>query len=234
MQENSWEKFHNAAREGRVDTLKEMLEKKEIDIDATNEAGMTGLMIACCCYRGNAIRFFIENGANDELKNVHGMTAREILVQSDVPELGLEKIFDDAKRNRLTTAAQEGNLDAVKRMIKLGDDVNGVDMVGDFPLICASGSGHLEVVKHLAVNGAEIDKANEYGMTPLMSAVCRFEEDCVSYLIEQGADEKRLNVDGRSAETMARRNIVDVIKDAVKKRDNQKVLSLTRNDGFNR
>ena len=234
VQEDLYSKFANAARDGRISVLREMLDKNEVGIDDANEAGMTGLMVACCCYRADVIRFLIENGANDELKNVHGMTAMDIITQSNHPELGLEKVFDDAKRNRLAAAAEAGDLRAVERIIKLGDDVNGEDIVKECPLKYASNGGHVDVMKYLVEHGADVDKANEYGMTPLMSAVCRFDAKSVRCLIELGADEKLLNNKGRSAETMARDEIIVVLENAVKRRESQKVMPLKRDKGIDR
>ena len=131
-------------------------------------------------------------------------------------------------------AAEAGDLRAVERIIKLGDDVNGNDIVKECPLKYASAGGHVDVMKYLVEHGADVDKANEYGMTPLMGAVCRFNAKSVRCLIELGADEKLLNNEGRSAETMAREEIVVVLENAVKRRESQKVMALKRDKGIDR
>ena len=47
-------------------------------------------------------------------------------------------------------------------------------------------------------------------------------------------NEKLLNNEGRSAETMAREEIVVVLENAVKRRESQKIMALKRDKGIDR
>lgn len=67
--------------------------------------------------------------------------------------------------------AWEGDLDAVKLLLKLGFDVNFRSVHGSTPLDRAAFHGYVDVVQHLLEHGADPTVVNEFGATPLRTAI---------------------------------------------------------------
>ena len=63
---------------------------------------------------------------------------------------------DPEKVAALMTAAQTGDLDAVKQLIESGVDVNSKTRYSATALSFAAEKGHLEIVKYLVEGGAEV------------------------------------------------------------------------------
>lgn len=106
-----------------------------------------------------------------------------------------DKYYRDAYKNsigtpsqKITDAAQKGNLDEVKRLVKEEYvNVNSRNTYNCTTLECAAMGGHLQVVKFLVENGAVID-ANEYNGSALKVALSHKHLDVAAYLIAQGAE----------------------------------------------
>ncbi len=92
----------------------------------------------------------------------------------------------------LVQAAEEGNLELVKKLIAQGADVNA--SAGDkpwAPLIAAACAGHTQVVKLLLENGSKVNAGDPYGYTPLHYAIWCDDEEAVRMLVAAGADINR-------------------------------------------
>lgn len=88
----------------------------------------------------------------------------------------------------LMMACIKGHLDLVKRLIKLGADIN---REGWTPLHYAASADTpqtLEIIKLLLEESAYIDAASPNGSTPLMLAAQYSSEAVVKLLLEEGAD----------------------------------------------
>ena len=62
------------------------------------------------------------------------------------------------------------NIDAVRALIRGGEDVNARDANGDTPLHYAAIDDHLHVARALIAAKADLDAKGQYGRTPLMEA----------------------------------------------------------------
>ncbi len=87
----------------------------------------------------------------------------------------------------LMNGALEGELDAVKRALGLGADVNTQDPDGRTALMLASFNGHVEICTHLVTQGATVDHRDKMGRTALMFAATGTSPETLEYLISQGA-----------------------------------------------
>jgi len=65
------------------------------------------------------------------------------------------------------TAAEQGDIKAVKQHLDAGTDVNAKDKYGRTPLDEAAGEGHKEVVELLIAEGADVNAMDDDGDTPL-------------------------------------------------------------------
>jgi ankyrin repeat protein len=87
------------------------------------------------------------------------------------------------------TAAEAGNIEAVKQHLAEGADVNARSVIDDTPLHFAAGEGHKEVVELLIANGADVNaKGGISGSTPLHFAALFGHKEVVELLIAKGAD----------------------------------------------
>jgi len=91
----------------------------------------------------------------------------------------------------LKTAAEEGNLQEVKRFIETENvPVDQSDDVGDTALHAATAKGRLDVVKYLLGKGADPNVRNKTGSTPLHKVVlCRHDQmEILKALLKNKAD----------------------------------------------
>jgi len=85
-------------------------------------------------------------------------------------------------------AAMNGNIEAVKRHLADGADVNAKNDFGSTPLIAAALEGHKEIVELLIAKGADVDAMNEAEVTSLHYAALRGHKEITKLLLAKGAD----------------------------------------------
>jgi ankyrin repeat protein len=95
----------------------------------------------------------------------------------------------------LALAAADDDLDAVRRLVADGVNVNAGCPAGLPPLVHAAGRGHLAIVRALSDAGADVNARDASGMTPLMAAARGNVAlpgggylHVVRFLVEAGAD----------------------------------------------
>ena len=71
----------------------------------------------------------------------------------------------------LRSAAIDGNIEAVKRQLAAGANVNAPNTYGWTALYWASSRGHKEIVELLIANGADVNQTSDRGITPLDGAI---------------------------------------------------------------
>jgi uncharacterized protein len=95
---------------------------------------------------------------------------------------------DDADTQSLHSAAEAGDLDALKALIAGGADPDEFNEVGDTPLIVAALAGRTEVTKVLISAGADVNRGDEAEFrSPLMLAAGAGHVGVVKLLLESGA-----------------------------------------------
>ena len=91
-------------------------------------------------------------------------------------------------------AVEEGNIEAVKKFLAAGIDVNAKAFItGSTPLHIAATK---EVVELLIAKGADVNAKDKYDMTPLHPAAGRGHKEVVELLIAKGADVNAKDEDG--------------------------------------
>ncbi|CAA6802955.1 MAG: Unknown protein [uncultured Sulfurovum sp.] len=99
----------------------------------------------------------------------------------------------------LETIIYQNNLDALKKEIANGMDVNLQNKYGWTPLHMAIRRDRRDMVSYLLDQGADIDKVDGVGWTPLMEAVMDDMPELCKLLIDKGADVTIKNERGGSA-----------------------------------
>lgn len=112
----------------------------------------------------------------------------------------------------LHEAALEGDLEAVRRLMEAGANLNEREPLGgSSPLITAATFGRTEVAKALIAAGADVDQQNNDGSTALLTAALFCRTEIVAALLDAGADKSIRNYNGSTA-----LDVVTVPFDAIK------------------
>jgi ankyrin repeat protein len=88
----------------------------------------------------------------------------------------------------LVSAATQGDVAAVGRLLKSRAPVDDADATGTTALHWAVRGGHTEVVRQLLAAGANVKAANRYGVTALQLAAVNADAAMVDVLLKAGAD----------------------------------------------
>lgn len=79
-------------------------------------------------------------------------------------------------------------MEGLKRLVNIGEDVDGVDEEGNTALHCAAEAGFHEIVSFLLSRGADADAKNDEGDTPLHKAVINNYVEVIATLVAGNAD----------------------------------------------
>ena len=85
-------------------------------------------------------------------------------------------------------AARDGNIEAIKRHLEAGTDVNAKNEYGYTPISAVVGGGDKEIAELLIANGADVKAKADNGLTPLHFAAAFGHKEIVELLIAEGAD----------------------------------------------
>jgi ankyrin repeat protein len=98
-----------------------------------------------------------------------------------------EEVFE---REQLHFAAQDGDVEKVKRLLRDGYQPNAFDELGKTPLHYAAERGHLDVLRTLIASGADVNAHDErvIGNTPLREVADNCSYEVAKILIDAGAD----------------------------------------------
>ena len=83
-------------------------------------------------------------------------------------------------------AAHTGNIEAVKKHLASGADLNTKDSEGGTPLHHTAWNGHKEVAELLIAEGANVNATDERGETPLDWAIFRNHTEAAALLRKHG------------------------------------------------
>jgi ankyrin repeat protein len=128
-------------------------------------------------------------------------TMRSFILMLAVLGACLNATAQNALRDgELRKAAQDGDVEAVTELIRLGANVNGRDKKGRTPLLWAAPARDNPLMIHmLAENGADVNATDEDGETALMISASQSNAGNVKALLELGAKVNAVNKAGRTA-----------------------------------
>ncbi|MDE2594148.1 MAG: ankyrin repeat domain-containing protein [Burkholderiales bacterium] len=122
--------------------------------------------------------------------------AKDWLKQAD-PDVNAQDPF--TKATALTLAAQAGQLDLVRELMRRGAELDRVGAGGATPLGAAVFHGHELVVKDLIRKGARVDVPGATGQLPLHLACATGQVRLIEVLLKAGASYHEVNRQGRHA-----------------------------------
>lgn len=170
----AWEEIVKAAEDGKTEVVAQLIERG-MDVNTSDRAGNTLLMIAVRNGNEGLAEYLLKNRANPSMRNKYGDSA-------------------------LLMATMAGNLRLVKDLVVAGASVSGK---GWQPLHYAAVSNRSEVTDYLLKAGAPIDAKAPNGRTALMLAVQEGHGDIARKLLQQGADASLVDGDGMTAAAIA-------------------------------
>jgi len=108
----------------------------------------------------------------------------------------------------LASAARNGQVDEVRRLIEAGEDFDARGGGGNTPLYYAAQKGNAEVVRLLVEAGADVDVDNDFGSTPLHVAARGGHVEVIQILAAAGANLDARNLSGGSGSDLANRSSI--------------------------
>jgi ankyrin repeat protein len=165
-----------------------------VDPQARDARGTTALIAACALGQEDSVRQLVAHGAQPGTRASDGQTALGLALSSgrheiarwlDWPRWMLPRRA--LRASDIVAAAQEGDLEAVRRLLDLGLPLHGVDAQGCTALLRACGGGHLALVELLLERGADPALAARSGATCLSAALSMRHDAVVNALLARGA-----------------------------------------------
>ncbi|CAM9938027.1 unnamed protein product [Ectocarpus sp. 12 AP-2014] len=188
--------LHAAVRYGHVEVVTNLLEHGAC-VSTKDARGSTPLQVAAVFGYTEVIQSLLRKGAKKDLLNAqectplygallfgHLTSARALLAAgADVNvRCGL------LKRTVLSLAAEKGDVDILRALVKNGADVTAVDNDRDTALHVAVQFNRAEVIDALVEMGANIEASNRIGCTPLHLACHMLRDQAVVALSKRGAN----------------------------------------------
>ncbi|XP_054807381.1 uncharacterized protein LOC129309723 isoform X1 [Prosopis cineraria] len=170
-----------ATRANDTQALKELIERRNINLDEQDENGFSATMIAVIEGKAEAFRLLLKAGADVlKLRNKHGLTALD-LINMNKSGKAFEKIMlefalenesncSNLALNPLHHAARHGDTDLVHKLIKRRFDINAFDHNGYTPLMLAAKESQSKMCELLISCGAKCDIHNKRHETALSLA----------------------------------------------------------------
>jgi ankyrin repeat protein len=130
----------------------------------------------------------------------------------------------------LVDAVVNYDLNAVKRLLQQGANVNDTDAFGESALCRALTYGYMDIARILIENGADLNTQNRLGNTPLIIVIntsyASGREDIARLLLQKGANIDIKNKAGETAMSIAlsqqRPTVIKMLKD---EKANRKVIA---------
>ena len=165
-------------------------------VNEQDSEGLTPLHRAARGGQWQTIDLLVANGAEVNAKNTAGLTPLELADEKAAEVLRGHGGKSAVKLGALSDDAANGKIEAVKRHLAAGANVNGKDDLGRTPLYRAAYNGHTEIAVLLLDGGADADVRDANGWTPLHGAAYKGHLEIVAALLAKKAAVNAKDVDG--------------------------------------
>jgi len=200
--------IHEASSNGNIEAVKQHL-AAGTNVDEQTSKGRTPLHFATQKGHKEIVELLITNNADvnviDHLLRFTPVDWAVFSRKKEIAELLRKHGGKDrhwfASEKSIHVAARVGHIEAVKKHLEAGVDVNvkGQGGIGDAtPLHYASRFAKKEIVKLIIANGANVNARNDKEWTPLHIAALGGHKTIVELLISKGADVNAKDNHGRT------------------------------------
>ena len=194
-----WSPLHYAVYGGHKE-IAELLTNNNADVSAKDQYGTTPLHDLAYGGHKKVAQLLIVKGADVNTKDVGGMTPLDFAIiynQTEIADLlrkhgGKTNEWFKAEES-ICIAAKVGHVEAVKKHLDSGVDVNEKNEDGFTPMHYAAQTGYKEITDLLIANGADVNSKDVYERTPLHFAAGYGHKETVELLIAKGADTNAKN-----------------------------------------
>ncbi|CAM6085493.1 unnamed protein product [Calypogeia fissa] len=193
-------------RKGRLDQIREVLERDPSVADVADERGKRAMHMAISMNRPELVQILLEYRVNLELQSKAGQTPLQQAAQAGealITELLLANGAEIGAKNSsgwtsLHFAAVRGHKEVMKLLIEHGADVDAAMNDGRTALHIAVGEGHKHCVQLLLDKGCNVDAQGPDGGTVLHIGAARGHVSLVKTLLRKGANREAKNHEGRT------------------------------------
>eukprot|EP00741_Cyanophora_paradoxa_P015539 tig00020902_g15000.t1 len=200
------------AHKGNLEGVKRYL-AMDVDVDSADYDGRTALHLAASDGHIDIIHLLIDRGANLNAKDRYGGTPVIDAVRHKQDEaaallirFGASACFEDVA-TMLCTAAADGDIDALRRLVECGVDPGTPDYDGRTALHLAACNGNQAAVEYLIQQGVDLSPLDRNKGTPLQDAVRHGYHHIAELLLRSGAEMKVENASGMLCNAAARGDV---------------------------
>ncbi|KHJ42648.1 Poly(ADP-ribose) polymerase catalytic domain protein [Trichuris suis] len=190
--------LHMAADRGCIELINLLIESGA-NVNLLDGLGQTSLHRCTKRNLSEACKLLLDKGVDASIVNLHGFTAGQLATGSTAELIGehpavVSKSTRRSIERQMLEAAKAGDLQSVKRILKLSTDGDSIlncrDVEGrnSTPLHFAAGYNRLEVVRFLVESGANLHARDKGGLEPLHNACSYGHYEVTELLIQNGAD----------------------------------------------
>ena len=149
---------------GDYNQVKTFVENNQQAINHLDEDGRTLLHWAISGNHLEIVNLLFDNNIKSNVKDDFG--SNELMIACTIGSLALVKLLiskgipsipNNNKRTNLHYCASKGYLEIMDELLKLGDNVDQQDELGQTPLFRACGKGQMAVAKKLIENGSKVN-----------------------------------------------------------------------------
>lgn len=205
FQDNPEFNFLQAVSEGNLSETERYLDD-EVDPDAADFFGVTGLMLAAINGHTEIMDLLIQYNADVNRTDNDGMTALlyALLYSNDEIVYRLFPLIDEIDHQNeegftaLMFISQTDNISFAQYAVYRGANVNHTNRLGISPIMYASAFGNFFVVDFLHFHGANMDHQSDDGSAAIHMAAYYGHEEVMGLLLELGTDINMLDSRGNT------------------------------------
>ncbi|HDS1140590.1 ankyrin repeat domain-containing protein [Stenotrophomonas maltophilia] len=190
------QRYKSAIIDNNINELK--LCVAQYGANAHDESGITPLHYAVLGERTEATAILLDNGANVDAEDIHGVRAFDLR----------KPMVNNREQHRLTAhqAAALGDIEQIRAYIALGGDVNTTDHSKLSILQHACMQGHADIVDELVCAGADCRNVHPSTTPPVHLAALSGSPETLKKIMDTGADPCQLDPLKRTAMHLAARS----------------------------